>query len=131
MNLTGFQELNIRHTSGAPDRWVRDAIPSLNEYVNKSTDEVRALLQASREKKVAKDEKGALQWLQERGFTKALAKSALVSAREEERGADPNASPFCVWNLVQGITSEARELVNNDDRADLEMRAGRLMKAVA
>ena len=130
MNLTGFSELNIRHTSGAPDRWVRDAVPALNEYVNKGTSEVVALLESSKRKKVAKDEKGALNWLQERGFTKALAKSTLESAREEGRGADPDVSPYSVFNIIQGLTAEAKEKANNDERVDIESRAGRLMKAV-
>lgn len=130
MNLTGFSELNIRHTSGAPDRWVRDAVPSLNEYVNKGTDQVVALLEASKKKKVAKDEKGAMAWLKDRGFTSALSKAALESAREEERGADPNASPLSVWNIIQGITAEARTKANNDERVAIEASAGKLMKAV-
>jgi len=130
-SLTGFQELRIRHTSGAPDRWVRDAVPSLEEYVNSSTDKVVGLLEASRQKTVAKDEKGALQWLQDRGFTKSFAQAGLESAREEERGADPSSSPYSVWNLVQGLTAEARTKENNEDRVALEEQAGKLMKAVA
>jgi hypothetical protein len=130
-NLTDFEELKIRHTAGAPDRWVRDAVPSLNEYVNASTEKISGLLQASREKTVAKDEKGALAWLQERGFTKTLAQAGIESAREEERGADPSVSPYSVWNLIQGLTAEARGKENNDDRVLLEQQAGKLMKAVA
>jgi len=130
IGLTGFKELVIRHTSGAPDRWVRDAVPALNQYVNTSTDKITGLLEASREKKVAKDDKGALKWLQEHGFTKALAKGALESAREEERGADPNSSPLSVYNIVQGITAEARSKENNDERVAIELMAGKLFKAV-
>lgn len=128
--ISDFEELKIRHTVGAPDRWMMEAVPKLNEYVNSSTDKVTELLEASRNKKVAKDEKGAIAWLQERGFTKALSVSALESAREEERGADPSSSPYSVWNIVQGLTAEARSRANNDDRVDIETRAGRLMKAV-
>ena len=129
--ITDFEELKIRHTVGAPDRWMREAVPKLNEYVNSSTEQVTALLEASRTKKVAKDEKSAINWLQERGFTKALSVAALESAREEERGADPSSSPYSVWNIVQGLTAEARGKANNDDRVDIESRAGKLMKAVA
>ena len=131
MNLTDFTELKIRHTSGAPDRWIRDAVPSLTEYVNTSTDKIVGLLQASREKTVAKDEKGALAWLQERGFAKSLAQATIESAREEARGADPSISPYAVYNLIQGATAEARSRENNDERVLLEQQAGKLMKAVA
>jgi hypothetical protein len=131
MNLTDFTELKIRHTVGAPDRWVRDAVPSLTEYVNASTDKIAGLIQASREKVVARSEKKASEWLQERGFTKAMAMAGIESAREEERGADPSSSPYSVWNLIQGLTAEARNKENNDDRVLLEQQAGKLMKAVA
>jgi len=131
VGTTSFHELNIRHTSGAPDRWMRDAVPSLHSYVNASTARTAEMLQASRTKKVAKDEKGALEWLQNRGFAAPLAKAALESAREESRGADPNSSPYSVWNIIQGLTAEAREKMNNDDRVDLERQAGKLMKAAA
>jgi hypothetical protein len=131
MGLTNYQELKIRHTSGAPQRWVQDAVPSLTEYVNKDTSDIVKLLQKSKETTVAKDDKGALAWLQNRGFTKSLAKASLESAREDARGADSNYSPFSVWNLIQGITAEARAKENNDDRVAIEMAAGKLMKAVA
>lgn len=130
IGLTEFKELVIRHTSGAPDRWVRDAVPALNQYVNTSTDKITALLEASRTKKIAKDDKGAFKWLQEHGFTKQLAKGALESAREEERGADPRSSPFSVYNIVQGLTAEARAKENNDERVAIELMAGKLFKAV-
>lgn len=127
--LSDFCELNIRHTSGAPDRWVRDAVPKLNEYVNTPTGQVVERIMKAKEKKVAKDEKSAIAWLHERGFTKNLAKATVESAREEERGADPKYSPFSVWNLIMGATAEARAQVNNDDRVALELQAGKLMKA--
>ena len=131
IGVSDFKELVIRHTSGAPHRWIGEAVPTLNEYVNTPTEKIAGLLEASREKRVAKDEKGALQWLQDRGFTKSLAVATVESAREEERGADPNASPYCVWNLIMGATAEARAKVNNDERVAIELQAGKLMKAVA
>lgn len=130
IGLTEFKELVIRHTSGAPDRWVQDAVPALNKYVNTSTEKITALLESSRTKKVAKDDNGALKWLQEHGFTKALSKGALESAREEERGADVNSSPLSVYNIVQGLTAEARAKENNDERVAIELMAGKLFKAV-
>lgn len=129
VGLSEFKELCIRHTSGAPDRWVKDAVPSLDEYVNTSTEKIVERIAKSKEKNVAKDEKGALEWMQSRGFTKVFSKAAIDSAREEERGADPKYSPFSVWNLIQGASAEAREKRNNDDRVALEVQAGRLMKA--
>jgi hypothetical protein len=130
VGLKEFNELTIRHTSGAPDRWMQDAVPALDAYVNSGTENIKGLLESSRAKKVAEDDKGALKWLQERGFTKALARAGLESAREGERGADVNSSPFSVYNIVQGLTAEARAKDNNDERVAIELAAGRLFKAV-
>jgi hypothetical protein len=131
MGLSEFEELNIRHTAGAPDRWVRDAAPKLKEYCNSSPTKVQGLLEASRSKKVAKNEKGALEWLKARGFTKPAAKETLDLAREEQAGADGNASPYSVFNLVMGATARARNTDNNDDRVEAEKQAGKMMSAVA
>jgi len=130
VGVTGFTELKIRHTSGAPDRWVKEAVPKLNEYVNTSTAELVGHLTKARDKKVANNEKTATEWLQERGFTKSLATATIESAREPERGADPNFSPYSIWNLVQGATAEARNQENNDSRVAIEQMAGKLMKSV-
>jgi len=130
VGLTEFKELVIRHTAGAPDRWVKEAVPAFDKYVNTSTQKIAGLLEASRKKKVAKTEKGALQWMQEHGFTKALSKAALESAREEERGADPSSSPLSIYNVVQGLSAEARAKENNDERVAIELLAGKLFKAV-
>ena len=42
IGLTEFKELVIRHTSGAPDRWIQDAVPALSQYVNARTTRVRS-----------------------------------------------------------------------------------------
>ena len=131
IGTSGFRELKIRHTSGAPERWIREAVPQLQKYVNTGTAQVKGLLEASREKTVAKDDKGALSFLKKFGFTEMLAKSALTSARSSDAGADSRSSPFSVWNVMQGLTAEARGIENNDIRVAIEIKAGQLMKAVS
>lgn len=130
IGLNEFTELKIRHTSGAPDRWFKEAVPALKEYVESDTSKLVKAIEAAREKKVARDEKGAMEWLKERGFTKVLSLAAIESAREEARGADITHSPYTVWNLIQGLSAEARNENNNDERVAIELQAGKLMKAV-
>ncbi|MES2562205.1 MAG: fumarate hydratase, partial [Pseudomonadota bacterium] len=40
----GFREIKIRHTSGAPDRWVEQVLPALKNYAHGSTDNVAAAI---------------------------------------------------------------------------------------
>lgn len=126
--MSEFKELYIRHTSGAPDRWLRDAAPKLKEYVNTSPKGVVQKLEAAREKKAAKDEKGALEWLRAKGFTQSAAKETVSLARDSEvSGADPKSSPFSFYNLMMGATARARSVANNDEKVDLERQAGKLV----
>ncbi len=127
--MDDFEEFKIRHTSGAPNRWFQEAVPRLKEWINTSTDKIRAHLEASRKKKVARNEKGALDWLKQHGFTRAMSKAAIDAARTDESGADVNASPFALFNVVQGLTYVAQEKRNNDERVEIEQRAGKLMRA--
>lgn len=132
MGLSEFEELYIRHTSGAPDRWMRDAAPKLKEYVNSSPEGIQKRLEAARDKKAARDEKGALEWLQNKGFTSAAAKETIELARDSvASGADANASPLSIFNLMMGATARARNIANNDDKVELERLAGKLMLAAA
>jgi hypothetical protein len=130
MGLSEFEEMNIRHTSGAPDRWLKNAAPKLKEYCNSSPAGIQQRLLKSVDKTVAKDEKGAAAWLIGKGFTKPAAMETIALARTEESGAVGSASPFSVFNLVMGSTARARRYENNDDRVEAERQAGKLMDAV-
>jgi hypothetical protein len=74
-------------------------------------------VKAAQEKEVAKDAKGVEDWL--------LATAARAKA-EEEPG-----SPRSIWNIVQGVTAEARSIAHTDTRVDLERKAGELLKFAA
>lgn len=120
-----FEELRIRHTSGAPDRWMREAVPALNTYLNAGTDGTVKLIQSARDKEVGKTAKSVVEWLRARNFTAGLAKAAMSAAEEEE------GNPRSLWNLVQGLTAVARQKNFQDERVDLETKAGKLMRFAA
>ena len=50
-----YTEVRIRHTSGAPDRWLEETIPVLTEYSEGSAKPVQQAIEEAREKKVADD----------------------------------------------------------------------------
>jgi hypothetical protein len=130
VGLSEFEEVSIRHTAGAPTRWLREAAPKLKEYCNSSPDQVEGLLAKSTTVTVAKDGKGAHNWLKAKGFTKAVADQVLDYAKDSECGADPASSPYSHFNLAMGLTAMARNANHNDQRVDLERRAGAIMAAL-
>lgn len=70
---------------------------------------------------VAATEAGAVDYLRERGFSKAESERAVRFAELEEGGSAN------LWQLVQGITASARVLPQVDLRSDLEERATALL----
>jgi hypothetical protein len=131
MGLTEFKELYIRHTCGAPDRWVRDAAPKLKEYVNSSPDGIQKRLEAAKNLQPAKTEDGVLEWMQNKGFALTASKEAIELARDSiASGADPNFSPYSIFNLMMGMTAKARTITNNDDKVEMERAAGKMLLAV-
>ena len=122
---TDVQELTIRHTGGAPDRFAYEGRRYLERYSNEGTGKIAEVIARAKSLEVAKEDKGVGQWLRDRGFTKPTADAAIAKAQEEEGGARS------LWNIINGITAHARGVEHTDVRVDLERRAGRLMDVVA
>ena len=125
---SSVQELKIRHTSGAPNRFAYEGARYLQRYAEESTRELQSQIQSAQQKEVkslmSKDQT-LEDWLQKRGFTKAQAKSGIERANEEEGQA------ASVWDLVQGLTAYARTIKHTNDRVDVETKAGKLMQLAA
>src|SRR6202043_4205295 len=50
-----YTEVRIRHTKGAPDRWLEEVAPVLKEYDEGSAQPVTLAIEAAREKRVQDD----------------------------------------------------------------------------
>ena len=124
--VEGFQQLDIRHTSGAPDRFIDEAAPALVQFANGSTEKFLDGVQAARDAKIASDEDEALAWLRARGLSRRRA-SQIVTAVAEEEG-HPIRS---VWDAAQGITAIARSIPHQDARIELERVAGGILDRIA
>lgn len=118
--------LKVRHTSGGPMRYVREARPALERYLTASTDETVHMVREARSLEVGKSEKDVQSWLKSRGFTQGESRRAVELA-----GAEPGANPRTLWSVVNGLTAQAHEVPFGDERLDLERRASRLLDAVA
>jgi AraC-like DNA-binding protein len=118
--------LKVRHTSGGPMRYVREARPALERYLRASGDETVNMVRNARDKELGKSEKDVQTWLKSRGFTQSESRRAVELA-----GAEPGSNPRSLWGVVQGLTAQAHEVPFGDERLDLERRASRLLDAVA
>lgn len=122
--VEGFQEVKIRHTSGAPDRWLEQVVPAISRMANSPT---TSITQAVADAKAARlgDKEKVTEFLNKR-FTRNQAKAIkLAHEVEEQRPIET------VWDAVTGATAYARSIENQDDRVAVERIAGGLMKAVS
>jgi hypothetical protein len=117
-------QLTLRHTRYGPDRFAYQAAPALAEYAKSGTTEIVDTIRAAKRLTVGSKVEEVEAWLVERGFTQALAKASVRRAEEEE------GDPTRLWNLVQGLTAQARGMAHTDDRVDLERKASGLLGLV-
>ena len=112
----------IRHTSGAPDRWIEQALPALEEYRHGAASPVEARLQAAQKTKIDNVE----------AFLKARKWTSTMIARSQAAHEDEEGRPIeTVWDLVTGATAYAKSIQHQDDRVSVERAAGKLLDLVA
>lgn len=127
---TNVQELRIRHTGGAPERFAYEGAKYLRRYGEESTQALADGITKAQNKDLHTEintGKGDTveTWLQSRGFTKAQAKASVETATAEQGQARS------LWDIVNGITAYARSVPHTDERVQLEAKAGKLMQLVA
>ncbi len=126
-NLWGvedFQEIVIRHSKYAADRFAREAAPALTRFANSSPAPFVNSIRSAREKIVARDDDDRSDFLRKRGFSKAETQAVIDTVLAEE-----GRPPSSVFDFVQGITAFARGKAHQDARLDYEGRAKRLLEA--
>lgn len=124
---TDVNELKIRHTSGAPERFGYEGAKFLRRYAEESTAGVVAQIEAAKNAEIPTNPgtgKTVESWLQSRGFTKGQAKASVDAAQAEE------GSARSVWDIVNGVTAYARSVPFTNERVALETAAGKLLDAV-
>jgi hypothetical protein len=124
--VEGFEDLTIRHSRLAPDRWLQQCVPTLNAYANGSQTKLIAGVQAAKEAKVASDHEAAVDFLAQRKFSAGKIKT-ILEIGEKEEGHEPRTA----WDMAQAITAHARMIPNTDDRLNVELEAKRILDKVA
>jgi hypothetical protein len=121
----GVQGIRIRHNRLAPQHFVANALPQIRTYIAASDRGMREQIGKAMQITLPAPKEERVEWIQGRGFTKAEATDAIELAEKEE------GDGRTLWQVIQGLTARARELVYVDARVDLEQRAGQLMKLAA
>ena len=128
-NLWGvenFEEIMIRHSKFAAQRFAHEAAPALANFANSSPAPFIAGIKAARERIVARSEEDRESFLRKRGFSKSETAKIIETVLSEE-----GTKPQSIFAFVQGITALARSKTHQDTRLELEGKARRLLERAA
>jgi Domain of unknown function (DUF932) len=114
-----YTEVRIRHTKGAPDRWLDETVPVLTEFAQASAKPIQQAIEQAREKKLADD---LDQFLANRFGRRMVEPIKAVHLEEEGRPIET------VWDATVAATAHARSIPNTDKRVEIERAAGELLK---
>lgn len=116
----GFKEIKIRHTSGAPDRWLDEVRPALQAYAQSTESTVLDTVKAAQAAKVPKID----DFLKSRF---SLGRNTIQSIRVAHE-MDEGRPMETLWDITTGITAYARSIPHQDERVKLERVGGEVME---
>ena len=112
-----YSEIKIRHSAGAPDRFLEEVGPALHAYAAGSTAPVVKLISDARAARV--DDVG--EFLAQRFGKRTVA--SIIEAHE----IDERRPMETLWDVATGITAHARTVAHQDKRVEMEREAGRIL----
>jgi hypothetical protein len=117
------KSITIRHTSGAPDRFIHEVQPQIESFAHTAANAVTSKVIDAKATVVAKDDDQRFEFLHKKlGLPKPTTKDIIETVLREE--GHPMTS---IWDVVQGMTAHARTIPYQDERVAFERRAGDLM----
>jgi len=125
-NLWGvenFEEITIRHSKFAAQRFAHEAAPALTRFADSSPAPFVADIRAARERIVARSDEDRETFLRKRGFSKSETAKIVETVLQEE-----GRPPESLFDFVQGISALARGKPHQDVRLELERKAKRLLE---
>ncbi|MEG8223921.1 DUF932 domain-containing protein [Sphingomonas sp. HH69] len=125
-NLWGvenFEEISIRHSKFAANRFAHEAAPALENFADSSASGFIRGIRAARERIVARTDEDRQTFLRGQGFSKAETGKIIATVLAEE-----GHPPASIFDFVQGITAHARSKSNQDSRLDVETKGRRLLE---
>lgn len=124
--VENFEEITIRHSKFAANRFAHEAAPALTSFANSSPAPFIAGIRAAREKIVARSDDDRDSFLRKRGFSKGETGKIIDTVLREE-----GRPPESVFDFVQGITAHARGKAHQDTRLELEGKARKLLESAS
>jgi hypothetical protein len=124
--VEGFEEISIRHSKFAAQRFAHEAAPALTSFANSSPAPFVAGIKAARERIVARTDEDRESFLRKRGFSKAET-GKIIEAVLQEEGRPPES----IFDFVAGMTAHARSKAHQDTRLELEAKAKTLLEKAA
>ncbi len=120
----GFEEISIRHSKFAANRFAHEAAPALESFATSSPMPFITGIKAARERVVARTDEDRTGFLRQRGFSRPETEKIIATVLDEE-----GRPPASIFDFVQGITALARNKPHQDARLELEGKAAKLMAA--
>jgi hypothetical protein len=115
----GYEEINVRHTVSAPEKWLEEVAPAIQSYANKSSDSITDAVVKAQQARI--DDDKVDDFLRAR-FTRNQAQAIkAVHMTEEERPIET------LWDVTTAATAYARGIQYQDERVDIERAAGKVM----
>lgn len=124
--VEGFEEISIRHSKFAAQRFAHEAAPALTSFANSSPAPFVAGIKAARERIVARTDEDRESFLRKRGFSKVETGKIIETVLSEE-----GRPPESIFDFVQGMTAHARTKAHQDTRLELEAKAKTLLEKAA
>lgn len=119
----GYEEILVRHTISAPDRFVEEVSPAIEAYAHKSTATITQAIEAAQAARLAPDKVD--EFLRKR-FTKGQAAGIKAAhLADEDRPIES------LWDVTVGATAYARGIKWQDDRVAIEKEAGKIMASAS
>lgn len=121
---TDVQRVRIRHTKGAPFRFIEEVRPALEAYAESSTQSMLNVIANAKNKKIGTPEK--VQEFLSKRFTRTQAQAFDLTHQQEE------GRPIeTIWDAVTGASAYAKRIEHQDVRIDLERKAGAMLDLAA
>jgi len=123
--VENFEEITMRHSRLAPDRFLMKLQPALRSFHDAGTAKVLTGIKTARDAVVADDSDGREAFLRGKGFSKKATREIIEDVTKCEGHA-----PKSIWDFVQGITLHAQRKENQDARLDEEKAAKKILDQI-
>lgn len=117
------QEIRIRHTVSAPDKFIEEVGPAMIAYSKSSAQGINDAIAAAQARKISGEEDEVLDFLTKRTRFSRTQAQAINLAHMAEEGRPIET----LWDATVGITAYAKGQTHQDARIDIEREGGKVM----